>query len=157
MISNLTRPLSKELPNLIKNSLICGRENVGGFDLPKVCCDSRFVSIPNDSISTGVTVSSTYLSSTQPATFEPSSDISSTKPTLHKDNTTTSKEIINSTHSLTSRTITDNYTTLDGANKSITTFKVTINSTESSSSSIQTESYTAISSTSFKPLTDLER
>ena len=38
MISNLSRPFPGELPSLMKESLMCGRENVGGFHLPKVCC-----------------------------------------------------------------------------------------------------------------------
>ena len=49
MISNLSRPFSDELPRLMKGSLMCGRENVGGFQLPKVCCLPSLISKSKES------------------------------------------------------------------------------------------------------------
>ena len=51
MISNLTRPFSDELPGLMKGSLMCGRENVGGFQLPKVCCLPSLITNSKESVS----------------------------------------------------------------------------------------------------------
>ena len=51
MISNLSRPFSDELPGLMKGSLMCGRENVGGFQLPKVCCLPSLITNSKESTS----------------------------------------------------------------------------------------------------------
>ena len=41
LISNLRRPISPEIPSLMQQNLLCGRENVGGLKLPKVCCPTE--------------------------------------------------------------------------------------------------------------------
>ena len=38
LVANLTRPISPELPELMKHSLLCDNKNVGGLNIPKVCC-----------------------------------------------------------------------------------------------------------------------
>ena len=38
LIANLTRPINPELPELMKHSLLCDNKNVGGLNIPKVCC-----------------------------------------------------------------------------------------------------------------------
>lgn len=47
LLSNLRRPFPAELPRLMQSSVLCGRENVGGINLPKVCC-------PTDAVKTTV-------------------------------------------------------------------------------------------------------
>ena len=38
LVSNLTRPIRPELPSLMRHSLLCDDDNVGGLNIPKVCC-----------------------------------------------------------------------------------------------------------------------
>ena len=38
LVANLTRPIRPELPGLMKHSLLCDNKNVGGINMPKVCC-----------------------------------------------------------------------------------------------------------------------
>ena len=38
LLSNLRRPVPRTLPSLMQKSWLCGVENVGGFNLPKICC-----------------------------------------------------------------------------------------------------------------------
>ena len=45
LLSNLQQPFPKEVPKLMQNSILCGREDVGGFNLPKVCCPSEAVKL----------------------------------------------------------------------------------------------------------------
>ena len=43
LLSNLRRPFPAELPRFMQSSILCGRENVGGLNLPKVCCPKEAV------------------------------------------------------------------------------------------------------------------
>merc|ERR1712038_237752 len=45
LISNLKQPLAKEVPRLMQTSILCGRENIGGLNLPKVCCPTEAVKL----------------------------------------------------------------------------------------------------------------
>jgi len=45
LLTNLQQPFPKEIPRLMQNSILCGREDVGGFSLPKVCCPSEAVQL----------------------------------------------------------------------------------------------------------------
>ena len=38
LLSNLRHPLPSEVPSLLQSSILCGREDVNGRNLPKVCC-----------------------------------------------------------------------------------------------------------------------
>lgn len=56
LLSNLRRPFPAEVPRLMQQSLLCGRENVDGVNLPKVCCPREAVA---DESSTTETSTST--------------------------------------------------------------------------------------------------
>ena len=45
LLTNLQQPFPKEVPRLMQNSILCGREDVGGFSLPKVCCPTEAVKL----------------------------------------------------------------------------------------------------------------
>jgi len=45
LLSNLQQPFPKEIPRLMQNGILCGREDVGGFNLPKVCCPTEAVKL----------------------------------------------------------------------------------------------------------------
>ena len=42
------RPIHPKLPSLIKYSLICGEENVGGILIPKICCPQDAIAAPKE-------------------------------------------------------------------------------------------------------------
>ena len=43
LLSNLKQPFPPEIGQLMKGSLLCGFENIGGLNLPKVCCPTEAV------------------------------------------------------------------------------------------------------------------
>ena len=43
LLSNLKQPFPPEISQLMKGSLLCGFENIGGLNLPKVCCPTKAV------------------------------------------------------------------------------------------------------------------
>ena len=71
LIVNLSRPIHPKLPSLIKHSLLCGDENVGGIRLPKICCPQDSIASPKEPETQDTTTKDTTLKteiSTQPPT-----------------------------------------------------------------------------------------
>ena len=68
LLINLKKPIPPSLPKLMQGSWLCGFENVGGFNLPQICCPND--AIKKDKPSTTV-VSTTTTQTTTTVTLEP--------------------------------------------------------------------------------------
>ena len=141
LISKLTRPLPAYLPNLIQKSLICGKENVGGFNLPQLCCAAP--SVLNDSNSTATPESSTNVSTTRLDTLK-----TSTLPSIRQSSSTPNTFETSGTHFPIGTTF---YETTTSSNK------LNISTPNSFPSFTTTENHSLTPNTSYKNLTDQER
>ena len=48
LLSNLQQPLPSQIPSLMQNSILCGREDVKGRSLPKVCCPTGAINLSEE-------------------------------------------------------------------------------------------------------------
>ena len=48
LLSNLQQPLPPEIPKLMQSSILCGRGDVNGRGLPKVCCPSGAINLSDE-------------------------------------------------------------------------------------------------------------
>ena len=48
LLSNLQQPLPSEIPSLMQSSILCGREDVNGRSLPKVCCPTGAINLSEE-------------------------------------------------------------------------------------------------------------
>ena len=48
LLSNLQQPLPSEIPSLMQSSILCGREEVNGRSLPKVCCPTGAINLSEE-------------------------------------------------------------------------------------------------------------
>ena len=48
LLSNLQQPLPSAIPSLMQSSILCGREDVNGRSLPKVCCPTGAINLSEE-------------------------------------------------------------------------------------------------------------
>ena len=130
LISNLTKPFPSYFPSLVKRSLVCGKQHVGGFNVPKVCCP--------------------------PGSFSEKEEVSTSPPTTSEnvDGSTTPKI----TSSTSNQHEVEESTSIEESTHSNNT-KYTLIPTDPTNTtpSIHTENTVGLPTTKPKPITDAER
>ena len=73
LLLNLQKPIPSTLPRLMVGSWLCGRQNIGGFNLPKICCPDQAIVKPTTTTTTTTTTSTTTTTTTTtPKPLDPS-------------------------------------------------------------------------------------
>lgn len=72
LLLGVQKPVPSTLPKLMRGSWLCGFENVGGFDLPKICCpDEAIIKRDNGSATEKPTTTETPTTTEAPFPPEP--------------------------------------------------------------------------------------